>query len=94
MTDIVSRTSALVHFHSDFKRLGAQLKAARQVAGRRQVEISRLFERDQSWISRVEAGERRVDVFELRALADIYGVTVEALLDHPDLAVRGNSGLE
>jgi len=49
-----------------------RLKAARMEAGLTQEEVAKLLGKPQSFISKSESGERRVDVVELRHLAEIY----------------------
>jgi transcriptional regulator with XRE-family HTH domain len=41
-------------------------------AGLTQVEVANRLERPQSFVSKIESGERRVDVVELSELARIY----------------------
>ncbi|MGO9574295.1 MAG: helix-turn-helix domain-containing protein [Terriglobales bacterium] len=49
-----------------------RLKRARIDAGLTQVEVAKLLSRPQSFISKSESGERRVDFVELLHLAKIY----------------------
>lgn len=53
-----------------------RLRAARKDAGLTQVAASRRLGRPQSYVSKCENGERRVDAVELRAFARAYGVPV------------------
>lgn len=53
----------------DFLR---RLRQARRDAGLTQVEVARRLGRTQSFVTKAERGERRLDVVELRALARIY----------------------
>lgn len=67
----------------------ARLKAARKRAGLRQDELGALLGEYQTFVSRCESGERRVDVVELRAFCralQIPFVEFVAILDQ-DLAV-------
>jgi transcriptional regulator with XRE-family HTH domain len=50
-----------------------RLKRARKVAGLTQVEVARALGKHQSYVTRCETGERRVDVIELVAFAELYG---------------------
>lgn len=50
-----------------------KLKAARQEAGLTQVQVTQTLGKAQSFISKVEAGERRLDFIELQELCRIYG---------------------
>ena len=49
-----------------------QLRAARLEAGLTQVEVAAKLGKPQSWISKCERGERRVDIVELERLANLY----------------------
>ena len=56
----------------EYATLIDKLIKARHEAGLRQIDVAKLFNRPQSFISRVEAGEYRLDVLELKRLARIY----------------------
>jgi transcriptional regulator with XRE-family HTH domain len=49
-----------------------RLKQARVEAGLTQVEVADRIKRPQSFVSKIESGERRTDVVELNELARIY----------------------
>jgi transcriptional regulator with XRE-family HTH domain len=49
-----------------------RLKQARVEAALSQVEVARRLKRPQSFVSKIESGERRVDVVELNELARLY----------------------
>jgi transcriptional regulator with XRE-family HTH domain len=55
----------------------AKLRRAREEAGLTQVQVAKLVGRPQTWVSKCELGERRVDVVELEDLAAVYGKTLE-----------------
>ena len=56
-----------------YRRFRARLKAARNDAGLTQVEAARRLRKPQSFVSKSEAGERRVDAIELEDFAKLYG---------------------
>lgn len=56
----------------EYKKVLKKLKEARTEAGFTQVEISQKLKKPQSYISKIERGERRIDVAELSILAKIY----------------------
>ena len=50
-----------------------RLREARLAAGLTQVEVAAKLRRPQSFVSKCESGERRVDVVELTEFAQLYG---------------------
>lgn len=57
------------------------LVSARKEAGLRQVELAQRIGKDQTYISRIEQGQRRVDVLEFYALARAMGCDPVALYE-------------
>ena len=57
-----------------------RLRAARKAAHLTQADVARAFGRTQSFVSKIESGEIRLDPIELQRLAELYGVEVGALL--------------
>ena len=51
-----------------------QLTAARKQSGMKQEELAAVIGKDQSYISNIERGQRRVDVLEFITLARAIGV--------------------
>ena len=63
--------------HSDdYRALLALLRELRTDAGTSQTEPAKLLGRPQTWVSKVELGERRLDVEELRQLCDALGANL------------------
>jgi len=58
--------------YTSFLRL---LRAARKKAGLTQVELAQRLHETQSFVSKCERGERRIDVVELRAFCKAIGVS-------------------
>jgi len=50
-------------------------------AGLTQVGVSAIFNRDQSFVAKIERGERQVTALELRDLCRVYKVPSSAILD-------------
>jgi transcriptional regulator with XRE-family HTH domain len=67
-------------FSPEYGEMLRLLRAARKVAGLTQADVARAFGRTQGAISKMEAGEIRIDPIELQRFADLYGVEVTALL--------------
>lgn len=57
-----------------------RLREARERAGLSQAETARRLGKPQSYVSKCESGERRVDVVELKAFSRVYGVPITFFL--------------
>lgn len=69
--------SAFSSKYQDFRR---RLVRARKAAGLTQVEVARRLRRPQSFVSKVERGERRLDVVEFLEVAKAVGIDATTLL--------------
>jgi len=63
-----------------YRRFLARLRHARAEAGLTQVEVARRLGKRQSFVSKCESGERRVDVVELNQLSKLYAKPVSWFL--------------
>ena len=59
-------------YSKDYKRVVSRLKTARLKAGFTQKQVADKLKKPQSFVSKSESGERRLDVAELKNFADIY----------------------
>ena len=59
-------------YSKDYKDIIERLKTARIEAGLAQQDIADKLGKPQSYISKIESGERRLDVGEMKKFADIY----------------------
>ena len=59
-------------YSKEYEYLVSQLKKARLEAGYTQVKVSKLLKKSQSHISKVEKGQIRLDVIQLREYARLY----------------------
>lgn len=57
-----------------------RLRAARLGAGLTQHEVAKRLGKPQSFVSKVEAGERRIDAIELKRFAGLYRTSISSLL--------------
>lgn len=55
-----------------YRHFLVRLREARERAGLTQVEVSKRLKVPQSFVSKCESGERRIDVVELAAFARVY----------------------
>jgi len=59
-------------YSTEHKHLVEQLKKARKEAGLEQNEVAKLLSKTQSYVSKIESGQRRVDLIQLREFAKVY----------------------
>ncbi len=59
-------------YSKEHKYLVNRLKQARKEAGFDQKEVAKLLRTTQSYISKIESGQRRIDVIQLKTFAKIY----------------------
>jgi len=59
-------------YTNEYKKVVKKLRKARNEAGLLQVDVAKKLKKPQSYVSKIERGERRVDVAELSILAKIY----------------------
>ncbi len=68
--------------HSERQRmLVTAIAEQRRAKGLSQAQVAKALGRHQPFIANIESGERRVDLLELLALADIIELDVHALID-------------
>lgn len=54
------------------KYIVSRLKTARIEAGLDQKEVAKILGRTQSYISKAESGQRRIDIVQINAFAKVY----------------------
>lgn len=59
-------------YSKNYKNFIEKLKKARLDAHLKQLDVAQKLKKPQSYISKIERGERRVDIAELKELASIY----------------------
>jgi transcriptional regulator with XRE-family HTH domain len=80
--------------HSQRYRLFRELLLAeRERAGLTQVEVARLLRKPQSFVSKYERGDRRLDMTEFLELADALAVDVPAFLERYRIQISPLEGL-
>jgi len=68
-------------FSRDHKLLIQKLKKARNDSGLEQEGVARLLRKTQSYISKIESGQRRIDIIQLKEFAKIYKKDLSFFLD-------------
>lgn len=66
---------------AEYQRLCALLQELRLEAGLTQVEVAQRLDEPQSFVSKYENGERRLDVIELRHVAEALGSSLLAVVE-------------
>jgi len=59
-------------WEKEYQEIIRRLKQARLKAGLTQADVARKLGRPQSFVSKIESGERRLDVGEFKLLAALY----------------------
>ena len=70
------------------KRFLSLVRQIRLDAGLRQVDLARKLGEPQSFVSRYESGERRLDVLELRQICAVLGVSLADFIKRLEGASR------
>ena len=60
-------------YSKEYSEFAKKLKSARMEAGLTQIEVAKKFKKTQSYISKSEAGEQRLDIVEVKKFANLYG---------------------
>ena len=65
----------------EYGRFIEKLRQSRKDSGLRQIDVAKLLKRPQSYIARVESGEHRLDILELKRFAKIYKKPINYFVD-------------
>ena len=65
---------------SERERLANLLRQLRTDAGLRQVDLAEKLGQPQSYVSRFESAEQRLDLIELKAISEALGITLMDLV--------------
>lgn len=68
-------------FTREHKLLTERLRQARIDVGLDQIQVARLLKKTQSYVSKIESGQRRVDIIQLKEFVKIYGKDINYFLD-------------
>ena len=67
-------------YNDDYKKLIERLKQARLDAGLSQQVVADELNKPQSYVSKVESGDRRLDIIEVKEFAKLYKKKLEDLI--------------
>jgi transcriptional regulator with XRE-family HTH domain len=68
--------------------LQRELHRLRKQSGLSQVQLASLIRKPQSYVSKYENGERKLDILELREICDALGVSLAGFVEQLDSALR------
>ena len=71
----------------DYRIFLRELRAARKRGGLTQVDLASRIRETQSFVSKCERGERRLDVLELRAFCRVIGIPLSEFVRRLDRAL-------
>ncbi|GAB3428621.1 helix-turn-helix domain-containing protein [Flindersiella endophytica] len=71
-------------YSAEYRRLCELLRELRGEAGLTQVQVAQRLEVPQSFVSKYESGERRLDVIELWHVTQALGVPIRIVLERFD----------
>jgi transcriptional regulator with XRE-family HTH domain len=63
-----------------YEEIIERLKKARINSGLTQFEVAQKLNKPQSYISKIEHRQRRLDILEIKELANLYGIKLDELL--------------
>lgn len=66
-----------IHFSSQSRKLLLLLKEIRLEAGYSQIELAKRLDKPQSFVSKYESGERRLNFLEIREICFACGLSME-----------------
>ena len=68
-------------YSKQYKEIIAKLRKVRIEAGLSQLEVAEKLAKPQSYVSKIERGDRRLDIAELKIIAGIYKKPVSYFVD-------------
>lgn len=78
-------------FSEEYRALLELLRAARAEAGLTQEQLAESLNVTQSFVSKCERGERRIDLVELRAWCKALGISLPELVNRLERAIKEQS---
>ncbi|HEY4313044.1 MAG TPA: helix-turn-helix transcriptional regulator [Pirellulales bacterium] len=74
-------------FTPEQQKLQELLRQVRLGAGLRQQDLAEKLAQPQSFVSKYEAGERRLDLLEVRAICAAVGISLREFVDRLEAAI-------
>ena len=76
----------------EYRTFLRQLRLARKRSGLNQIELAARIGETQSFVSKCERGERRLDVMELRVFCRAFGISMSAFIEALEDGLVGSAG--
>jgi transcriptional regulator with XRE-family HTH domain len=67
-------------YSKEHRTLVEKLRKARREAGLDQSDVAKLLGFTQSYVSKIESGQRRIDIIQIKAFAKIYKKQIDYFL--------------
>ena len=67
------------------------LKEMREQAGLTQIDLAKKLRQSQSFVSKIECGDRRLDIVQLRTICRILGITLSDFVDRLERELKKTS---
>lgn len=74
------------------KKIGKRLREIRMEHGLRQVEIAHALGKPQSYVSKIESGEKSLHLYETFDYAKALGITSEQLVENAEASLDKDGG--
>ena len=71
------------------KKLQRLLRGLREAKELRQEDVAEALEVPQSFVSKIESGERRLDILELREVCEVLGISLAKFCKQLEEAIAG-----
>lgn len=75
-------------YSAEQEKFRTLLRESRNAAGLTQVDLAKRIGRPQSFVAKIEAGERRLDIIELRQVCQALGLTLPKFVDKLENALK------
>jgi transcriptional regulator with XRE-family HTH domain len=76
-------------YTDEYGKVLALLRQAREAAGLSQVELAKKIGVSQSFLTKMERGDRRLDIIQLRTICQKLGMTLPAFVRQLEEVLKG-----
>ncbi len=68
-------------YSKEHKYIVGRIKKAREGVGLSQAEVAKLLHKTQSYVSKIESGQRKIDVVQLKEFAKVYKKNLDFFIE-------------